>query len=279
MNRVLAVLATAVAVAFSMEPSLGVADRPVPCSEADIGLGTCEPLVTPGSGGIDLEVEVESEEGGGGTGSAETIIDLGPPGSLDIWAGDNWQQLCGANFQGDCSRLNQPAPPPPRPGAPTVITLRDIASFRPAPPVTVMEPKGWAVVGLPANFVAEAESEIVAGTLLGRRAEVRFTPVGFRWNHSDGAVVESASPGASWTELEQEQFTETDTSHIYAARGEYTVTLEVVLSAEYRFGGSGWQPIAGVLAVAGDPVPVLVGEVDTVLTNGDCRANPSGPGC
>jgi len=207
--------------------------------------------------------------------------DPGPRGSTDVWSGDNWQQLCGANFDGDCSRLTQPAPPstPPAPGGPVVVTLRDIASFRPAPPATVMEPKGWAVVGLPANFVADAEAQVVSGTLLGRTAEVRFTPVGYRWTHSDGAVVESASPGATWSELRTKEFTKTATSHVYASTGEYTATLEVVLSAEYRFGGSGWQSIAGVLAVAGDPVPVLVGEVDTVLTNGDCRANPSGPGC
>lgn len=262
------------------------------CSPAERFLG-CHPEV---SGGVDdgevildaLVSERDSQDnkgdGGGedeGGGSGEPIVDLGPPGQGDVWSGDNWQQLCGANFEGDCSRLNEPAPPPtpPRPGGPVVVTLRDIASFRPTPPVSVMEPNGWAVVGVPANFVAEASSEVVSGTLLGRTAEVRFTPVGYRWSYSDGAVVESASPGASWTDLGVAEFTPTDTSHVYAERGEYTVTLEVVLSAEYRFGGSGWQPIAGVLAVAGDPVPVLVGEVDTVLTNGDCRANPSGPGC
>jgi hypothetical protein len=229
----------------------------------------------------DRDDRVESDRDSGGTGTSEPIVDLGPPGQGDVWSGDNWQQLCGANFEGDCSRLNEPAPPPtpPRPGGPVVVTLRDIASFRPTPPVSVMEPNGWAVVGVPANFVAEASSEVVSGILLGRTAEVRFTPVGYRWSHSDGAVVESASPGASWTDLGVAEFTPTGTSHVYAERGEYTVTLEVVLSAEYRFGGSGWQSIAGVLAVAGDPVPVLVGEVDTVLTNGDCRANPSGPGC
>lgn len=234
-----------------------------------------------GGGSSSNATETPAEEPISRDDQGESIDDPGPRGSTDVWLGDNWQQLCGANFEGDCSRLNEPAPPPtpPRPGGPVVVTLRDIASFRPTPPVSVMEPNGWAVVGVPANFVAEASSEVVSGILLGRTAEVRFTPVGYRWSHSDGAVVESASPGASWTDLGVAEFTPTGTSHVYAERGEYTVTLEVVLSAEYRFGGSGWQSIAGVLAVAGDPVPVLVGEVDTVLTNGDCRANPSGPGC
>jgi hypothetical protein len=108
---------------------------------------------------------------------------------------------------------------------------------------------------------------------------VRFTPVGYRWAHSDGAAVESGAPGATWATLGQREFTPTSTSHVYATAGKYTVELVVVLRAEYRFAGSPWRSIAGTLTVAGEPQRVLVGEVDTVLTQGDCNANPSGPGC
>ncbi|MFD4421447.1 hypothetical protein ACFWN7_08080 [Agromyces sp. NPDC058484] len=175
-----------------------------------------------------------------------------------------------------------PAAPPAAPGEPTapvVVTVRDIASFRPAVPGNGMEPGGWAIEGLPANFVAAASVEVVSGMLLGQPADVRFTPVGYRWTHSDGAVVETATPGASWAALGQREFTATPTSHTYATSGEYTVGLAVVLRAEYRFAGSPWRSIAGTLSVAGEPQRVLVGEFDTVLTKGDCTANPSGPGC
>jgi hypothetical protein len=165
------------------------------------------------------------------------------------------------------------------PAAPVVVTLRDIASFRPATPGNGMEPGGWAIEGLPANFIAAASVEVVSGTLLGQPADVRFTPVGYRWAHSDGAAVESGTPGATWTTLGQREFTPTSTSHVYATAGEYTVELAVVLRAEYRFAGSPWRSIAGTLTIAGEPQRVLVGEVDTVLTQGDCNANPSGPGC
>ena len=170
-----------------------------------------------------------------------------------------------------------PAPEPPVAGV--VVSLRDIASFRPSPPGNGMEPAGWAVEDLPANFVADASAQVVSGTLLGRPAEVRFTPVGFRWVHSDGAVVQSATGGASWGALGVREFTDTDTSRRFPESGEYTVTVEVVLSAEYRFGGSGWVPIAGTLTVAGPGQRVLVGRFDTVLTQGDCHAYPTGPGC
>jgi hypothetical protein len=160
-----------------------------------------------------------------------------------------------------------------------VVTLRDIASFRPATPGNGMEPGGWAVVGLPANFVAAASVEVVSGTLLGQPADVRFTPVGYRWSHSDGGIVESGTPGATWAALGQREFSTTATSHVYAAPGEYTAALEVVLRADYRFAGSAWRSITGTLEVAGPPQRVLVGEFDTVLTRGDCNTDPSGPGC
>ena len=66
---------------------------------------------------------------------------------------------------------------------------------------------------------------------------------------------------------------------MYAAPGEYTVELTAVVRAEYRFAGSAWRSIAGTLDLAGAPQRVLVGEFDTVLTQGDCNADPGGPGC
>ena len=186
---------------------------------------------------------------------------------------------CSTTMHPECVMTAPPAEPTtPAPGTPAV-TLRDIASFRPAEPSDVMEPNGWAIEGLPANFVANASPEVVSGTLLGQPADVRFTPVGYRWVHSDGASVASSSPGATWSALGVAEFTATDTSHVYAASGEYTVTLQVSLAAEYRFAGSGWLPIAGTLTIDGAPQRVLVGEVDTVLTVGDCTAYPSSPGC
>ncbi|RXZ72008.1 hypothetical protein [Agromyces albus] len=185
----------------------------------------------------------------------------------------------------NCSPINvaicagDPQPDPEDPAPAIVVTLRDIASFRPAKPGNGMEPGGWAIEDLPANFVAAASVEVVSGTLLGQPADVRFTPVGYRWTHSDGATVESGQPGANWATLGLREFSATPTSHSYAESGEYVVELSVVLRAEYRFAGSGWRAIAGTLSIAGEPQRVLVGQFDTVLTQGDCNAYPSGPGC
>jgi hypothetical protein len=209
----------------------------------------------------------------------------GPTQDDDGWA-DESASPAPPPVPANCSPLNlaicagDPTPEPTEdPAAPVVVTLRDIASFRPAAPSNAMEPGGWAVQGLPANFVAAASVQVVSGTLLGQPADVRFTPVGYRWIHNDGGLVETGTPGATWAALGQAEFTVTPTSHVYAASGEHTVELEVVLRAEYRFAGSPWQPIAGTLAISSGPQRVLVGQFDTVLTRGDCIGNPAGPGC
>jgi len=259
---------------------LGVAPASA-CSPA-VGYIGCTPEVGGESNGTEailegvLAGEAAGEEGAPPTDSNEPSSQE-EAGASTALAAPLPPEYCSPTNVITCA--GDPAAPPEEPAAPVVVTLRDIASFRPATPGNGMEPGGWAIEGLPVNFVAAASVEVVSGTLLGQPADVRFTPVGFRWNHSDGGAVESAMPGATWATLGQREFTETPTSHVYAASGEYTVELTVVLRAEYRFAGSPWRSIAGTLALPGEPQRVLVGEFDTVLTQGDCIANPSGPGC
>ncbi|WP_127794474.1 hypothetical protein [Agromyces sp. LHK192] len=159
------------------------------------------------------------------------------------------------------------------------MTLRDIASFQPVLPADEMEPDGWGVIGLPVNFVSGASEQTLAGTLLGRPAEVRFTPVAYSWAANNGASVASGSPGATWTQLGQREFTATDTSLVFTERGTYDVRPTVTFTAEYRFDGSVWRTISGTLDLRSPVRTVLVGEVDTVLVAGDCNARPDGPGC
>ncbi len=256
------------------------------CTTAQAAFGQCGVSVTPentGQGTI-LDGVIRSVETRGRDSDGPQLIGANQPSDGGI-APDPTPERPTAPPNDVCSPINvsqcaftgaEPAPPPA--GEPAV-TLRDIASFRPSTPTNEIEPAGWAVVGLPANFVAEASVQTRSGTLLGRSAEVRFHPVAYRWTHSDGAVVQSSTPGATWAELGQAEFTATATSHAYATSGEFTVELAVVYVAEYRFDGSVWRWIDGTLTIPGTPQQVLVGEFDTVLVTGDCNVAPDGPGC
>ena len=167
-----------------------------------------------------------------------------------------------------------PAAPPAQP-----ITLRDIALFRPAPGVQFMEPNGWVVPGLDANFYSVVGQQLVNGTLLGQPATVRFTPVAWHWNYGDGSAAVRATKGATWASQGLHDFDRTPTSHVYAAEGEYVIRLTIDFRAEYRFASTGFIPIAGIINLPANDLHVTVTGAKTVLVDRDCVANPAGPGC
>lgn len=169
--------------------------------------------------------------------------------------------------------------PDDKPAAARAVTIRDLAAFRPAEPAQRMEPDGWAVVGLPANFIARAGSQTLRGELLGRSAEVRFTPIQYRWRYGDGRERSTSVPGATWSALRVDEFQSTPTSHVYARRGRVTVGLDVTYTAEYRVGGGAFRAVEGVLVLSAPERAVVVSSADTVLVAEDCRDNPRGPGC
>jgi len=167
---------------------------------------------------------------------------------------------------------------PGEPGIPT-ITIRDIATFIPTPGRQQMEPDGWAVAGLDTNFYAITGPHVVNGTLLGRPADVRFTPTTYRWAYGDGTSATKSTPGGTWAALGIAEFEPTPTSHVYERVGDYTITLSIVFVAEYRFDGSPWRPVVGTITLPANDLYIRVGTAKTVLVEDDCLANPSGPGC
>ncbi|WP_375388066.1 hypothetical protein [uncultured Amnibacterium sp.] len=147
-----------------------------------------------------------------------------------------------------------------------VVTIRDVARFLPATTGLHLEPDGWAVVGVPANLWIEIAPATVDGEVFGRPAQVRFTPVAYRFDYGDGVVRTSAVPGASWGALGQEELTATPTSHVYTDRGARQAAVTVVYAAEYRFGDGGFTAIAGAVSGTTPPERMLVVVERTALT-------------
>ncbi|WP_146792568.1 hypothetical protein [Agrococcus baldri] len=155
--------------------------------------------------------------------------------------------------------------------------MSDIERFTPIVGELVVEPEGWGVVGTPTNFYATAESHTMDGELFDTAIQVRWTPSGYRFDYGDGTVEESETSGSAWRGTE-DSWTETATSHTYDSRDDVTASVTVVFTAEVNAGG-GWFAVPGTLPVEAPGVSVKVFEVDTVLTNGDCMANPNAAGC
>jgi len=229
-------------------------------------LGTCSVDASAGSSDVTLTGTASSPGASRGTAGSSGRAGAPPAFTCEIFVA------------GRClvrvPRPSDVAAPPAQP-----ITLRDIASFRPAPGVQFMEPNGWVVPGLDANFYSVVGQQLVTGTLLGQPATVRFTPVAWHWNYGDGSAVIRSTKGATWAALGLHDFDRTATSHVYQSEGAYTIRLSIDFHAEYRFGATGFTPISGTINLPANDLHVTVTGAKTVLVDHDCVANPSGPGC
>ncbi|MGT2425207.1 hypothetical protein [Amnibacterium kyonggiense] len=151
-----------------------------------------------------------------------------------------------------------------RPAA--AITMSDLARFLPASAALHAEPEGWAVVGVPANFWVDVRAVTVRAALLGDSAEVRFTPQAYRFDYGDDATRTTGEPGASWSDLRQQELTATPTGHVYRTRGDVRAAATVVYSGEYRFADGPWTRVAGAVAAGTPPQRMLVVAERTALT-------------
>lgn len=142
-----------------------------------------------------------------------------------------------------------------------------------------MEPSGWMVVGLHANFFGSAERQVLAGTVLDAPAGVRFTPVSYSWDFGDGQSLMSSSPGSTWASLGLSEFSPTATSHVFSEPGVYKIRLTVIFGAEYRFGADAFIPLAGTVPSMTNELVALAGDAQTVLVGGQCSSSRQGPGC
>jgi hypothetical protein len=158
------------------------------------------------------------------------------------------------------------------------VTISDLASFAPSASSFTVEPSGVGIVGMPANFVAPAQTHTATGEVLDVDVAVRFAPASFLFVYGDGASRETVTGGRSWADLGQAQFTSTETSHAYAARGTYTAHVVIRYAAAVDF-GTGWRSVPGALEVTSAGTAVDVHEVRTALVEQTCVENPAGPGC
>lgn len=234
------------------------------CSNFDLLAGTCH--VDGSIGGDDVTLFGNETLPGSGGGPSKGSGHAKPPPD----------HACEVVVNNRC-KGTVPKSGPPSPVQP--VTLRDIASFRPAPGVQYMEPSGWVVPGLDANFYSVVGQQLVHGTLLGQPAVVRFTPVGWHWNYGDGSAVIRATKGATWAAQGLHDFDRTPTSHVYEVEGEYVIRLTIDFHAEYSFASSGFVPIPGTINLPANDLHVTVTGAKTVLVDHDCIANRAGPGC
>lgn len=226
---------------------------------------------------------VGSTQGGGsgsGGGSGGGGRDGSAVGGSEGSGGGAVEEPCASTNVMLCSEMRRIVPDGrDAPTTTPVVTTREVAHLVPGVAGQGMEPNGWMVAGLPTNFYADAAPRVVSTTLLGSPAEVRFTPVSFTWDHGDGASTTSATGGSRWASLSLAEFSETATSHVYDRPGDYTITLTILYSAEYRIGGGEWRALAGTVPSTAPPMTASAKAAKTVLVADDCGRRRASPGC
>lgn len=223
----------------------------VSCSGAQIAAGTCSVGGGTTNTGVDLWGDATS---GGSSGGADSD---GP-------------DECPVVVNGQCVGSS----PPKGVGGPW--TVSDLESFRPRSPQQFVEPTGWAIQRIPANFWSTAKAHVVSGTLLDNPADVRFSPVLYRRSYGDGSRQTSESQGDTWRELGQSPWTRTSTSHSYDEVGDVRVRLVVWYSAAFRFGSQGWRRLTGLVKARANDLTVSVLSADTVLVDRPCSRGAFG---
>lgn len=145
------------------------------------------------------------------------------------------------------------------------------AIFKPNSLLASYFPNTVLGIGQEATFQSFPALHFKTQGLLGKRAEVEFTPRAVSWSFSDGAQLQGSSVGHGFTEP-----------------GSYQARARVSYSVRYRLlGESDWKQVSGSITLVSNLLQVMVG--NSALENNDsrvplivgesCQGQPEAIGC
>lgn len=148
------------------------------------------------------------------------------------------------------------------------------AYFSPDESSAAVSPSNNLSSGESATFFSDPKVHYRLGSVLGKSAEVRFSPIQTTWAFGDGSAAQGESP-----------------EHIFAT-GSFEVEVIITYSVSYRFAGQlDWVADPGqidmpatVLILVSDErnpaQPSIKTEIRApFLVSANCLANPRAPGC
>lgn len=151
--------------------------------------------------------------------------------------------------------------------ATAVGSASDQAAFVPNP-VTISSSSNTGFIGQSIFFSAIASAHSRTATILGKAAQVNFTPVKFDWSADNGAIGSGGSFANSWL-----------------GEGSHSVSLSVDYSVSYSL-GSGWIDAGTISSSDGVAISILEAPVTSipvpalpVLVSGNCKLRPGSYRC
>ena len=168
---------------------------------------------------------------------------------------------------------SKPASPPPVSFTPAATNFASAAvSFSPNPLKATVYPASQLTAGEAFTFSANPSLHYGSQVILGRQAEVQFSPAGLGWQFSDGTRIQGEEIKRTFEEAGKYQAW---------AIASYFVSYRVV-------GETAWQAVAGQISVLSNVLDLDVSiKIPAVpptppkllLVGGDCSTNPKSWGC
>jgi hypothetical protein len=143
-------------------------------------------------------------------------------------------------------------------------------NFSPAELTAQYFPNSVLAIGQSARFVSNPLLHYLTQPVLGRQAEVQFTPVSVVWEFSDGLSALGS-----------------ETTRSFLEPGKYFAMASVSYSISYRLlGETSWQEVQGQIVVSSNTLEVPVGlafltgdRANALLVGQDCGKGPIVFGC
>lgn len=249
---------------------------------------------TPGGGGNGVPPPPPGPGGGGGNGSGGSGGGSGGSGGSGGGSGNgsggggsggggSGQPDCVLEEVGHiCADLPGPGPAPDpggggapvRPEPPTRIPESQFQTFDIPAPTIHAWPTDWAVIGKPAAFWTDADTNYIDMTLLTYAVTVKVTPEKYYWDFGDNSGGTTSKTGSKPRPGDEPQI-----GHDYQKTGAKTVGMTATFSGEFSVDGGPWLPIDGFAHVASNEISIDVYRFHRYLVDEDCYANPRGPDC
>jgi hypothetical protein len=187
-------------------------------------------------------------------------------------AADRWiKSVCGSPSKPAAAK--PAAPKPPVNIAPVATTFSSAAvSFSPNPLTATVYPAAQLVTGDLGTFSSNPSLHYGTQQILGRQAEVQFSPAWSGWQFSDGMRI----PGV-------------DIKRSFEQPGKYQAWAITNYFVSYRLvGETAWQAVAGQISVLSNVLDIEVSAripivppkpPKLLLVGGECSANPASWGC
>ena len=167
----------------------------------------------------------------------------------------------------------KPASPPPVSFTPAATNFASAAvSFSPNPLKATVYPASQLPAGEAFTFSSNPSLHYGSQLVLGRQAEVQFSPAGLGWQFSDGTRIQGV-----------------EIKRTFEQAGKYQAWAIASYFVSYRVvGETAWQAVAGQISVLSNVLDLDVSiKIPTVppkppkllLVGGDCSTNPKSWGC